>query len=333
MTWKTVLNDDPIPWLLETDPDNPGVRYFALRDLLGMREDAPEITAARAAIMATGPVPAILDAQYPSGYWIKPGGGYSPKYRSTVWQVIFLAELGTDPADERVQRGCEYLLSHSIASTGAFSVYQKPVPSGSVHCLNGNLLYALQHLGYGDDPHVQKALEWQARAITGEGEMQYLKSGTSGPCFTCSVNEGQPCAWGANKAMKALLAVPPEQRTPAVQRALKVGAEFLLSRDPAVADYPYTQRTSSTWFKFGFPLSYWSDVLETTAILVQLGHGDDPRLSNALQFILGKQDSRARWKMENSLNGKMWADIEKKGKPSKWITLRALRVLKGVHEG
>jgi hypothetical protein len=331
VNWKTVLNDDPIPWLLETDPANPGVRYFALRKLLDRPEDDPEVQAARAAIMATGPVPAILDAQYPEGYWVKPGGGYSPKYRGTVWQIIFLAELGADPADERVQRGCGYLLSHSIAANGAFSALQKPVPSGSIPCLNGNLLYALQRLGYADDPRVQAALDWLVRAITGEGGFRYLRSGTTGPCFACSANLGQPCGWGANKAIKALLAIPPEQRTPAVQRALVVGAEFLLSRDPAVADYPYTQRVNSTWFKLGFPLSYWSDVLETTAVLVELGYGHDPRLANALQLILSKQDAQGRWKLENSLQGKMWADIEEKGKPSKWVTLRALRVLRNVY--
>ena len=328
MIWLEKLNGDPLPWLLESDPANPGVRPFALRELLDRPEDDPDVQAARAAIMKTGPVPAILDAQYPDGYWVKPGGGYSPKYRSTVWQIIFLAELGADPADERVRRGCEYLLSHAIAANGAFSAYQKPVPSGCIPCLNGNLLYALPRLGYGDDPRVQGALDWQVRAITGEGEFRYLKSGTSGPSFACSANEGQPCGWGANKVMKALLAVPPERRTPALQRALQVGAEFLLSRDPAVADYPYTRRVSSTWFKFGFPLTYWSDVLETTAVLVEMGYGDDPRLSNALQFILSKQDAQSRWKLENALSGKMWADIEGKGKPSKWVTLRALRVLK-----
>jgi hypothetical protein len=197
--------------------------------------------------------------------------------------------------------------------------------------LNGNLLYALLCLGYAHDPRVQAALDWQARAITGEG-IQYLKSGTAGPCFACSVNEGQPCAWGANKALKALIAVPPDQRVPIVQRAIEAGAEFLLSRDPAVADYPYTKRVSSTWFKFGFPLSYWSDVLETTAVLVELGYGDDPRLANALQLVLSKQDAQGRWKLENTLNGKMWADIEEKGKPSKWVTLRALRVLKRLSQ-
>jgi len=323
-----MLNDDSMGWLLEPHPEQPGVRYFALRDLLDRPADDPEVQAARAAVMATGPVPAILDAQYPEGYWVKPGGGYSPKYRSTVWQIIFLAELGADPADERVRQGCEYLLGHSIAANSAFSAYQKPVPSGCIPCLNGNLLHALLRLGYADDERVGAALDWLARAITGEGGFRYLRSGTSGPDFACSANGGQPCGWGANKAMRALLVVPSHLRTLSIERALEAGAEFLLSRDPAAADYAHTGRVSSTWFKLGFPLTYWSDVLETTGVLVDLGYSDDPRLANALQFVLSKQDGEGRWKLENALSGKMWADIEEKRKPSKWVTLRALRVLK-----
>jgi hypothetical protein len=319
---------DPLDWLLEEDEENPAVRTFALIDLLDRPAEDPQVVAARGAVMTSGPVPAILDAQDPEGFWVKPGGGYSPKYKSTVWQIIFLAELGADPSDERVQRGCEYLLSHSIAANGAFSCYQKPVPSGVIPCLNGNLLYALQRLGYADDVRVRTALDWQARAITGEGPFQYLKSGTAGLCFACSANEGQPCAWGGNKAMRALQAVPTHQRTPGIERAIEAGAAFLSSRDPSVADYPYTKRVSSTWFKFGFPLSYWSDVLETTAVLVDAGYGEDPRLTNAFDFILSKRDDEGRWTLENTLNGKTWADIEEKRKPSKWVTLRALRVLK-----
>lgn len=326
--WQTKLKGDSLSWLLEPDEANPGVRYFALRDLLDRPEDDAEVSQARQAVMATGPVPVILKAQTPEGYWVKPGGGYSPKYQGTVWQIIFLAELGADPTDERVRRGCEYLLNHSLAANNAFSASQRPVPSSAVHCLNGNLLSALLRLGYSGDPRVQAALDWQVQAITGQEQIHYYPSGTNGPGFACGVNLGQPCGWGAAKAMKALLAVPPQERTPAIQHAIEVGAEFLFSRDPAVADYPYTGRVSSTWFKFGFPLSYWSDVLEVAAVLAQLGYGHDPRLSNALDHILNKQDSQGRWRLENALNGKMWVDIEQRGRPSKWVTLRALRMLK-----
>ena len=74
-------------------------------------------------------------------------------------------------------------------------------------------------------------------------------------------------------------------------------------------------------------MSYWSDVLETTAVLVDLGYGKDPRLNNAFEYILEKQDDQGRWTMEKTLNGKMWVDVEEKGRPSKWVTLRAMRAL------
>jgi len=329
--WQRRLNGNPLPWLLEEDTMNPSIRYFALRHLQDRRKQDREVLQAKAAIMRSGPVSAILDAQGSDGCWVKPGSGYSPKYRATTWQILILAELGADASDERVRRGCEYVLSHTIASSGAFSANNPPVPSGAVHCLNGNLLWSLIRLGCLEDERVVSALDWQARAITGEGEpVEYFRSTTSGPGFACGVNLGQPCGWGAVKAMRALAAVPNDARTRSIQRAIEVGAEFLLSRDPAVADYPFTERVSSTWFKFGFPLSYWSDVLETTSVLVDLGFGQDARLENAVRYILSKQDSQGRWKLENSLNGKMWIDIEAKGKPSKWVTLRALRVVKGV---
>jgi hypothetical protein len=328
-TWLNMLNNDPLHWLLEEDPDNPSIRYFALRDLLDRSEDDPEVQKAKATIMESGPVPIILDAQQPEGYWVKSGGGYSPKYQGTVWQILLLAELGADPIDERVKQGCEYLLSHSIASNGAFSVQVKPIPSGAIPCLNGNMLYALQKLGFGGDPRVQEALGWLAQAVIGEGDFQYLKSGTTGPRFACSANNAQPCGWGANKVLRALSVIHEDERTSDIEQAIQVGTEFLFSREPAKANYPYTERVSSTWFKLGFPISYWSDVLETASVLVDLGHSNDPRLESAIQFILGKQDGQGRWKLENTMN-RMWVEIEKKGKPSKWVTLRALRVLKGV---
>jgi hypothetical protein len=322
--------DDLLSWLLEPDAANPGVRFFALRDLLDLPEGDPEVRQARAQIMAKGPVPAILAAQEPEGYWVKPGAGYSPKYQGTVWQIIFLADLGADPADERVQLGCRYLLDHSASASGGFSASAGVVPSSVIHCLNGNLLRALLFLGFSSDPVVQAALDWQVGSIIGRDGFQFYKSGTSGPGFACGVNLGQPCGWGAVKAMKALSAVPPGERTPPMQQAIDAGVEFLLSRDPAAADYPYTERVSSTWFKFGFPLSYWSDVLEIIAVLAELGYAGDPRLAGAVELILKKRDAQGRWKLENSLNGKMWHDIEKRGKPSKWVTLRAMRVLKGI---
>jgi len=137
--WKP----DPVDWLLEEDKNNPSVRYLALRNLLDRPESDARVRQARSAIMRQGPVPIILDAQEPEGYWVKSGSGYSPKYRSTVWSLLILAELAADPDEVRVRRGCDYLLDHGRAQNGAFSAYRKPIPSGALHCLNGNMIFAL----------------------------------------------------------------------------------------------------------------------------------------------------------------------------------------------
>ena len=67
--------------------------------------------------------------------------------------------------------------------------------------------------------------------------------------------------------------------------------------------------------------------------MIALGQGGDPRLAATYRWLLAKQDVQGRWKLENSLNPKMWGDIERQGKPSKWVTLRALRVIKAMEGG
>jgi hypothetical protein len=316
----------PIDWLLEKE--NPSVRYFALKQVLDRPADDPDVQAARRAIMRSEPIKTILAAQAAEGYWRKPGSGYSPKYQATTWQILFLAELGADGQHRLVRRGCNYVLEHTPAGHGGFSAYADTRPSGALHCLNGNLIWALIALGCENDERLGRAVDWLAGAITGEGFDAFYASGTSGPGFCCVANNGQPCAWGAVKALRALTHLPAKWQSARTQRAAAVAAEFLLGRDPAQADYPYVGRVSGEWFKFGFPLSYTSDVLETVLVLGEAGYVRDPRLENALQFIVSKRDASGRWALRHSLNGKMWINIEAKGWPSKWLTLRARRVLK-----
>jgi hypothetical protein len=335
--WLEKLHEDARPWLLDIDADNPGVRYFALRGLLETPADEAQLAEARQAVMSTGPVPVILRAQEPEGYWEKPGPGYLPKYRSTVWSVSMLAQLGADGTDPRVQRGCQYILEHAIDKNGAFSA--SGTQGGAILCLMGNLSAALLDLGWLGDQRLRRAMEWMARVVTGEGiapqeekdaPVRYLKSATCAPGFCCSANDGKPCAWGAVKVMLAFSKLPQEARTPLLQRAIDTGLEFLLSKDPAVADYPmgYATKPSRSWFSFGFPLFYVTDVLQNLEVLTSFGYGTDPRLAAAMDLVLGKQDEQGRWRMEYTYNGKTWVDIEEKGQQSKWVTLRALKVLR-----
>jgi len=337
--WEEWLKGDPLPWLLETDPDQPAVRCFTLQDILGKGDNDGEVVLAKTAIMNTGPVPAILAAQSPEGYWLKPGSGYSPKYRGTIWQIVFLAQLGADGSDPRIKAGCEYVLSHNIASNGGLSI--NGTPSAFIHCMAGNLGAALIDLGWLDDKRLQCALEWQARMVTGDriassqstdSSERYYKSGTTGPLFACAANGGLPCAWGAVKTMLALSKVPISHRTTRIKAAIDEGVDFLLSHDPSVADYPfaYGNRPNSSWFKFGYPIGYVTDVLQNLEGLATLGRAQDSRLARSLEMVINKQGERGRWRLEYSYNGKTWVDIEKKGQPSKWVTLRALRVLKAA---
>jgi len=321
------LHADPTPWLLEADAANPGVRLFALRDLLQRPADDPEVVTAQEEVMRSGPVPAILDAQYPQGYWGKPGPGYTPKYRSTLWQVIFLSQLGADGHHERVRQAAEYVFEHALAESDGFSCNGRP--GMVIHCLWGNMVRALLDLGYWDDERLQRSVEALARSITGDG-FEWYRAYLRAPGFVCGANYGLPCGWGAVRALRALNAVPTDARSPAVTAAIEASVEFLLSYDVARADYPHHERISSSWFKFGYPLGYVTDVLLNVEALAEAGHIDDPRLQEALQLVLSKQDEQGRWKMEYSYNGKMWADVEKKGQPSKWVTLRALRVIRSV---
>ncbi|HEX6384694.1 MAG TPA: nitrogen fixation protein NifH, partial [Anaerolineae bacterium] len=322
MDLKTNLNIEPFLWLLEDDPVNPGIRYFALRDLVGMPADSAEVMAAQEAVMMTGPVPTILAHQHPDGHWIKPG--YLPKYNGTMWSIIFLAQLGASGYDPRIRRACEHLFDYAVAEHGGLSADGRN--SGLIHCLQGNLCAALIDFGYLDDERLQRALNWLARSITGEGiapsiekraPVRYLRSGNSGPGFECSANNHLPCAWGAVKAMLALSKVPAAQRTPAMKHVVQTGVEFLLSRDPATADYPmgYATKPNRSWFKFGYPIGYITDVLQNLEVLAALGYGSDPRLANSLELLLSKQDTQGRWPLEYTYNGKTWVDVEEKGKP------------------
>ena len=335
INWGGMLRNDPTGWLLEEDRTNPGVRFMALRDLYDLPQDDSEVVKARQAVMDCGPVPAILDAQDDDGFWVKSGPGYNPKYRSTVWSLIALAQLGASPDDSRVRRGCEYFLEHAISKEGAFTMTGSL--SGSAYCFTGNLVTALIDLGFYRDARLDAVLEWLVGATIGQGSRQsdeakptpfYLKSGVSGPIFECSANNRLPCAWGGLKVMRALTRIPERDRTPQINQAIKVGTDFLFSRDPADADYPmgWSEKPNRSWWKFGYPIFYVSDMLEIVEVLSSLGLAADPRLDNAFTFLLDKQDDQGRWPLEYTYNGKTWVDIEVKGEPSKWVTLRALRV-------
>jgi len=281
-----------IDWLLE--PSDIGVRYLTMRDLV--KAGGKELMETKTKAHTEGPIVQVLAKMNTEGYWEKPGAGYNPKYTATVWSIILLYQLGASiEMEERIETACSYLMEHTLTKDGHFTM--SGLPSGTIDCLQGNLCAALLDLGV-EDPRLDKAFEWMARSVTGEGiapmeektaAVRYY-SGKCGPKFTCGGNNKLPCAWGGVKVMLAFGKLPEEKRTLLINKAIKKGVDFLFSTDPADADYPcgYSNKPSGNWWRFGFPVFYVTDLLHNIEALVGLGYGHDSRLARSLKIVREK---------------------------------------------
>ena len=328
------VNPNILDWLLEEK--DPGVRYLALRDLCDLPQDDLQLNQAKEAAHKYGPIALILDAMQPEGYWLKKRAGYAPKFTGTVWSVMQLAQLGAVPEmDDRIISACNYLLTRSMTKNGQFGT--QATASTTIDCLQGNMCAALVDLGVKDE-RLDKAFDWLARSNTGEGVaakgendavLRYEKY-KIGPDFLCAANNNKACAWGASKVLLALSKVPESKRTLVMSEAIQRGIDFLLSVDPATALYPtrIDPKPSKNWWKFSFPVLYAADVLHILEVFAELKMLNDPRLKNALDLVRSKQDDKGRWQLEYSYKDKIWIDAGEVNQPNKWVTLRALRVLK-----
>lgn len=324
-----MVQDSVMGWLLEEE--NPSVRYFTLTALTGKSLKGREVSTARKAIMETGTVPRILSRQNEDGSFGEPGKFYRDKYKGTVWNLIIFAEMAADPKDGRIKKACEFILEHSWdPSSGGFSYDESAktgtgLPSGVVPCLTGNMVYSLVKLGYLEDERVQKAIQWIAahqRADDSDGtkrgdEYDRLKS-----CFG-----KHTCHMGAAKAFKALAAIPGGKRSREAEDKLSLLVEYFLKHHLYRKSHNLEEISKPGWLKLGFPLMYQTDILELLGIYADLGIKDE-RLAEAVDILRNKQGKDGKWKLESTNNGKMLVTIEKKGEPSKWITLKALKVLK-----
>lgn len=293
-----------LPWLLQEG--HPPSRFFALRDLLAYPVSDPEVGQARAAIKDYPPVRSILDRLSAPGYWQLVDD--EQVRRHIVW-VLLLAELGTAPDHPLVRRACAFTLETMQRGDGAFPS-RHPVYGGVRPCTQGLITEALLWLMPGSDFRLERAVEFA----------------TSMP-YECVYNAGQPCAWGVVKLLRAMAAVPAHRRSPNVWAAIQQGIGFLSRYDLAQADFPHAGAVSPEWFRFGFPRGYQSDVLEALETLARLGWPAEAQFEAAVDLVLSKRRPDGRWHSEFVSPLAQDLGVDREGAPSKWITLRALRVL------
>lgn len=333
--WKSFLKADPTEWLLERE--NPSVRYFTLTEILDKPETDSEVKEANDEIMGNGVTPKILAKQKGAGYWgILEDFYIRSKYRGTVWTLIVLAELGADRNDERIKKACEFILENSQdRQSGGFAYFSTEAGWGDhgkvPPCLTSNMVWSLIRFGYFEDPRVQRGINWIAAYQRFDDGIKEVPKGWP-------YDKREKC-WGKHtchmsvvKALKALAEIPMEKRSSNVKNTIKKGAEYILKHHIYKRSHDLSRVSKIEWLEFGFPLMGNTDVLEILGILTKLGYRDK-RMQEAVDLVTSKQDDQGRWELGSTFNGRFQVNIERKGKPSKWITLNALRVLKRFYGG
>jgi len=335
LNWKELFNDKTAEWLLEDD--NPSVRYFTLTDLLDKPRNGSEVIDAKKQIMKIGVVPKILEKQNPGGYWGKPEDFYArSKYRGTVWNLIILASLGADCNDERIKDTVEFILKNSqdpIRGGFAHCRTQKGTgaPGKVIPCLTGNMIWSMIRFGYLDDSRVQKGIEWitkyqrfdDGKCIDLPDDWPYKAHKA---CFS-----KHSCHMGVVKSLKALAEIPENKRSKEVKNTINKAVDYLLLHHIYKRSHNLDKVSKPGWLKLRFPHMYQDDILEILEILTSLKVKDE-RMQDAVDIVVSKQDSQGRWILEDTFNGKFITNIETKGKPSKWITLNALKMLKKYYK-
>ena len=342
-----IQEENVVRWLLEEG--NPSTRYFTLKDILGRGEENPVVKDARAHIRSSRIVEKIFSKQNPEGYWQEPYNPYHPKYKSSYWQIMILGQLGLDRSDERLRKACEFIFQFQHEK-GGFTSYTKEraleeykflesekkklppkdewiktkVFEHQYSCLTGNMVAALLRIGYTGDVRVNKALEWLTSIQNEDG-------GWLCPYWKAHIKDTHSCFYGTICPLEALSEIPKDMLTDKMKKSIKIGVEFLLMHRLYKADHHNYKIINKSWLNLSFPWFYGYNILRGLDVLTKLDYIKDNRLDDALEIVVNKRTNEGKWKLESSPTGRMQANIEKKGKESKWMSLIAMRVLDRIY--
>ncbi|HEX8944895.1 MAG TPA: hypothetical protein VF785_17275 [Gemmatimonadaceae bacterium] len=297
-------NDSVIDWLLDADPS---IRWQALHDLT----DTPlaVVAAERSRVASEGWGQRLLDQQRPDGNW---GDGVATRlWWSNLYTLVFLRDLGVDPASPRARRTID-LVRENVTWGPEFG--NSPFFEGEVEpCINGRVVALGAYFGERSDRLVDRLLSEQL--ADGGWNCQAPPSVHSSFHTTICVLEGLLAfeqAFGA---------------TTPVTDARRRGQEYLLERR-------LCRRLSTgdiinpTWMQFAFPTLWHYDVLRALDYLRAAGVERDVRIEEAVAIVLERRQDDGRWLLDvrhrNTLHEELAGAV---GAPNRWITLRALRVL------
>lgn len=305
-----------IDWLLDSDP---AIRWQVLRDL----EDAPDdvVAGERARVASEGWGARLLALQGEDGQWAGgacfPAGYFEHRdecqgqpWTSTLPTLQLLHDLGVDPTDSRVRRAVAL-----VRENCRWEHAGQPFFSGEVEpCINGRVVT----LG----AYFEQAVESVVERLLGE----QLEDGG----WNCEAENGSVRSSFATtiNVLEGLLAY---ERTAGGSSdfiaARRRGEEYLLERS-LLRRMSTGQVVDASWLQFSFPVRWHYDVLRALDYFRAAGDAPDPRLKEAIALLRSKRQPDGTWLLENTHRGKVHFELEDgDGHPSRWNTLRALRVL------
>lgn len=327
MTANTPINQTPqpdqgvIPWLLAGDP---AIRWQVLRDLLAAPSDV--VAAERAQVATEGVGARLLALQGVDGSWA--GVAWNRGWDSTMHVLTLLRELGLDPASAAARRAVGQVRD-SVRWQGwdwdgtwrGLEFAGTPFFVGEVEpCINGQV--AASGAYFGQD--VRRIIE----RLLGE---QLADGG-----WNCeSVNGSTRASFNTTICvLEALLEYElANGDDPTVREARLRGQEYLLERRlgrrRSTGELIARDRKGEAdWTRFAFPTWWHYDVLRGLEYLWRAGVRPDERVAEAVALVEAKRDGEGRWPLEQQYPGRMPVELdEDEGRQSRWITLRALRVL------
>ncbi len=299
---------DVVAWLLSGDPS---IRWQVMRDVLESKEAAAE----RARVAGAGWGARLLGLQAPDGTW---GGGlYGPKWISTTYTLLLLKRMGIDPADPGARRGIDALLRGADFFDGGVSHFVS-IREGET-CVTGMTLGLASYFGVVGD-QAESMVGWLLREQLDDGGWNCeTRHGSTRSSFhtTISVLEG-------------LLEFERRGRGELVDRAGRArrqAHEYLLDRR-MMRSLRTGEIVRAEWTRFSFPPRWHYDVLRGLDYLRDAGVRPDGRLAEAIELVRSKRTADGRWPLQNHYRGREHFRMEQPGRPSRWNTLRALRVLR-----
>jgi hypothetical protein len=303
-----------IDWLLQGDPS---IRWQTMRDLT----DATETTfeRERRKIPRDGWGARLLAHQDPKGTWAgrksSDSGLYSPKWISTSYTMLLLRDFGLPPTNRQVRKACPLLLDQGLQRDGGINYGWR---GRSETCITGMVLSLLSYFEY-DDGRLDTVADYLLTEQMPDGgwNCQRDHGATHASVHTTiSVLEGL-----------RLYELHCGRKLQAVRAAQHRGREFLL-----VHRLFRSHRTGAIikpiFIRFSFPPRWHYDILRALDYFQSVNASRDARLADAIELVRTAQDYDGRWPLHNTYKGKTYFELERLGKPSRWNTLRALRVLK-----